>query len=168
MHVGKGLICAITVALSVAAMPTVRADSGDEEAIRSLESKFAAAFNGKDVDTIMRMYIPGQNLFVFDVIPPRQYIGASAYRKDWEDLFATLKDVKFDITDLDIATDSTLAYSHSIQRLNGTDTKGQPFNLVVRVTDVYRKIDGNWLIVHEHVSVPVDLETGKPDLMSKP
>jgi len=37
-----------------------------------------------------------------------------------------------------------------------------------RVTDVYRKIKGNWLIVREHVSVPVDLNTGKPDLSSKP
>ena len=33
---------------------------------------------------------------------------------------------------------------------------------------VYRKIGGKWFIVQEHVSVPVDLETMKPDLMSKP
>ena len=39
-------------------------------------------------------------------------------------------------------------------------------DLTVRVTDVY--IKGHWLIVHEHVSVPVDLDTGKPDLSSKP
>jgi hypothetical protein len=30
------------------------------------------------------------------------------------------------------------------------------------------KVDGNWLIAHEHVSVPVDVTAGKPDLMSKP
>jgi len=40
--------------------------------------------------------------------------------------------------------------------------------LTVRVTDVYRKIDGKWLIVHEHVSVPVDIKTGQGDLQSKP
>jgi hypothetical protein len=27
---------------------------------------------------------------------------------------------------------------------------------------------GRWFVVHEHVSVPVDLETQKPDLASKP
>jgi len=37
-----------------------------------------------------------------------------------------------------------------------------------RDTAAYRKIGGNWLIVHEHGSVPVDLATGKPDLASKP
>jgi ketosteroid isomerase-like protein len=40
--------------------------------------------------------------------------------------------------------------------------------LIVRVTDVYKKAHRRWLIVHEHVSVPVDLDTGKPDLASKP
>ena len=52
--------------------------------------------------------------------------------------------------------------------LTGSDTKGQPIDLTVRVTDVYRKIKGKWLVVHEHVSVPVDLNTGKPDMSSKP
>jgi hypothetical protein len=39
---------------------------------------------------------------------------------------------------------------------------------VVRVTDDYRKLAGKWKIVQEHVSVPVDLGTMKPDLLSKP
>jgi len=38
----------------------------------------------------------------------------------------------------------------------------------VRVTDVYRKTGGRWKIVQEHVSVPVDFATGKPDMLSKP
>jgi hypothetical protein len=40
--------------------------------------------------------------------------------------------------------------------------------LVTRETDVYRKINGKWLVVEEHVSFPVDVATGKPDLLSKP
>ena len=62
-----------------------------------------------------------------------------------------------------------MGYGHSIQRVSGMSAKGEPVDLTVRVTDVYRKIKGNWLITHEHVSVPVDLfGTGKPDLSSKP
>ena len=61
-----------------------------------------------------------------------------------------------------------LAYSHSIQHVAGADKKGKKLDLTVRVTDVYKKISGNWLVIHEHVSVPVDLDTGKPDLASKP
>jgi DNA-binding transcriptional ArsR family regulator len=46
--------------------------------------------------------------------------------------------------------------------------QGKKLDLTVRVTDVYKKAQGRWLVIHEHVSVPVDLETGKPDLASKP
>jgi uncharacterized protein (TIGR02246 family) len=146
-----------------------QADTSDEQAIRDLESRFVAAFNAKDVVAIMKVYVPDQTLVVFDVVPPRQYVGPDAYRKDWQNLFAAFQGpLKFELSDLAIVADGNLGYGHSIQRVTGTDTKGQPLELVVRVTDVYRKVNGNWLVAHEHVSVPVDLETGKPDLLSKP
>ena len=49
-----------------------------------------------------------------------------------------------------------------------TRANGSKKDLNVRVTDVYRKIHGRWLIVQEHVSVPVDIGTGKADLLSRP
>jgi ketosteroid isomerase-like protein len=48
----------------------------------------------------------------------------------------------------------SLGYGHSIQRVSGAMRDGKTLDLTVRVTDVYRKIGGKWLIVHEHVSVP--------------
>jgi len=38
----------------------------------------------------------------------------------------------------------------------------------VRATVCYRKIDGKWMIVHEHFSVPFDMETLKASLDLKP
>jgi ketosteroid isomerase-like protein len=146
-----------------------RAASSDEASIRALETRFVAAVNAKDVSATMKVYVPDESLFVFDVVPPRQYVGAKAYAKDWTDLFGMFNGpLKFEISDLSVAASGTMGFGHSIQHVTGTDTKGQPIDLTVRVTDVYRKIKGNWLIVHEHVSVPVDLNTGKPDLSSKP
>jgi ketosteroid isomerase-like protein len=141
----------------------------DEVAIRALENRFAAAFNAGDVDAMMKNYITGETLVVFDVVPPRQHLGADAYRKAWLGFFSHFKGTpKISITDLAITVDGSLAFSHSIQHVTGTDAKGHPVDRTVRVTDGYRKIGGNWLIVHEHVSVPVDLATGKPDTDSKP
>ena len=139
------------------------------EDIKALEDRFIAAVKAKDLDAIMKVYIPDQTLFVFDVEPPRQYVGAAAYRKDWQAFLDSFNGpIIFELTDLDITTDDNLAYSHSIQRVAGTDKQGKKLDLTVRVTDVYKKINGNWLVIHEHVSVPVDLDTGKPDLTSKP
>jgi ketosteroid isomerase-like protein len=143
------------------------ADAGTD--IRALEDRFVAAFKAKDVDAIMKLYVPGQALVVFDVVPPRQYVGAAAYRKDWQTFLGNFDGpITVELTDLDIGADRNLAYSHSIQRVAGTDKQGKKLDLTVRVTDVYQKIRGRWFIVHEHVSVPVDLNTDKPDLASKP
>ena len=161
------IVLALTAACFAPSIAVAAPD--DEAAIRALEDRFAAAVNAGDVNAIMKSYVPDQSLVVFDVVPPRQYIGADAYRKDWMDFSAMFKSPpKFDMTDLAITTDGKLAFSHSIQRVVGTDPNGQPLDLTVRVTDGYRKIGGNWLIVHEHVSVPVDIASGKADLSSKP
>jgi uncharacterized protein (TIGR02246 family) len=156
-------IVAITGLLPCAAT----AAPADEAKLRALEDAFAAAVRGHDLDAIMKVYAP--DVLVFDVSPPRQYVGAAAYREDWKGfLSAFTGPVKFEVTDLVVSADGALGYGHSIQHVVAKDTKGKVNDLTVRVTDVYRKISGTWLIVHEHVSVPVDLDTGKPDLTSKP
>ncbi|HEY5238687.1 MAG TPA: nuclear transport factor 2 family protein [Rhizomicrobium sp.] len=161
---------AASVALTALISPAIAAPmSGSEAQIKALEDKFAAAFNAKDVDAIMSFYVPDESLFVFDVGVPRQHVGAKDYRKDWEDLLGGFKGpIKFELSDLSITAEGSLGFGHSIQRVTGTDTKGKPVDFTVRVTDGYRKIKGKWLIAQEHVSVPVNFDTGKADMMSKP
>jgi ketosteroid isomerase-like protein len=138
--------------------------------IKALEDRFLKAVLAKDVNAIMSNYVPDASLFVFDVPPPRQYVGAAAYRKDWEETLGLIPGpVDASITDLDVTTGGgDLAWSHSIQHLAGTMKNGKKLDLTVRVTDDYKRINGQWLIALEHVSVPVDLVTGKADLTSKP
>lgn len=160
---GAILMTLSSLALSPAANADARAD------IKALEDRFVAAFKAKDIDAIMKVYVPDQTLFVFDVVPPRQYVGAAAYRKDWQEFLDSFAGpIAVELSDLAITADRSLAYGHSIQRVVGTDKQGKKIDLTVRVTDVYKKIKGNWLVIHEHVSVPVDLDTGRPDVTSKP
>ncbi len=159
------------VAGCLSAAAPARAQSKDEEAIRTLEDQFAAAATAKDLDDIMKFYVPGNELFVFDVGVPRQHVGWDDYKKDWHDFLAMLPGpIKFTVSDVSVMSDGKIAYGHNIQHVSGTGTDGSSMNIAVRVTDVYRKIDGKWLIVQEHVSVPIDFSAGKPvpDLMSKP
>ena len=143
--------------------------TNDEAEIRALHQRYITAFNKREVATIMSGYLSGSGLFVFDVTPPRQHVGWENYKKDWEDLFAAFPGPLHDeISDLTITTDGKLAYSHHIESGYFTRRDGSRLNIVVRVTDDYRKINGKWLIVQEHVSVPVDIDAGKPDLLSKP
>lgn len=162
----------LPIAMAVVAMVMVmgaQARADDKAEIEALEKRVAAAVQAKDVNAVMANYLPGDSLIVFDVIPPRQYTGWDAYKKDWQGVLGGCADSpKMDISDLAITTGRRIAFSHSIQHFVCTDAKGNKLDMTLRATDAYRKEKGKWLIVHEHISVPVDLATSKADLSSKP
>lgn len=167
----KATIAAVLAMATLAATLTLTnvARADDKADIAALEKRVAAGVQAKDTDAVMANYIPGDSLVVFDLIPPRQYTGSDAYKKDWAGVFAGCADSpKFEISDLDITSDGKLAFSHSIQHFTCTDAKGNKLEMTMRATDAYRKVKGKWVIVHEHLSAPIDLATGKADLTSKP
>ena len=145
------------------------AADADKAAIQALEDTYNEGFITKDVDKVMSVYIPGKQLFVFDVVPPREYRGADAYKKDYQELFAMFPGpIKNVISEQTIHVVGSVAWGHNIQSGEFTAKDGSTVKIVARTTDIYRKINGKWLIVEEHNSVPVDLDTMKPDTMSKP
>jgi ketosteroid isomerase-like protein len=145
-------------------------DLVDDAMIKSLEHDLIAAFRSKDVSKIMACCAPGNKLFVFDLTIPRQRVGQDDFAKDWQDLFKmTDGPLCVDPSDLAVTTNGgTLAFSHSIVHVSGKRTDGRAIDHTARVTHVYEKMNGKWLIVHEHVSVPIDMSTGKPDFQSRP
>ena len=143
------------------------ANRGDELQLRQLESRLAEAFADKKIDQIMQAYAP--DVFVFDLTTPRQYVGASAYRRSWEGLLAEFEGpIKVELSDLVVSENGTIGYGHKIHHVTGTNARGDKIEITVRISDVYLKQHGDWVIVQEHVSVPLDAKTMTPDLMSRP
>ena len=57
--------------------------------------------------------------------------------------------------------DGDLAFSHCLSHATGKTMDGRDIDVWMRATDCYQKMNGKWMIVHEHVSVPGDFESGK-------
>jgi ketosteroid isomerase-like protein len=103
------------VAAANAAAADAPAANADKAAIQALENTFNEGFNSKDVDKVMSVYAPGKQLFVFDVVPPREYTSWEAYKKDFEELFAAFPGpVKNTISEQTIHVVGSLAYGHNI------------------------------------------------------
>ncbi len=167
---GTGALAATTATVQAAPAAPMAKPSGpsDQAQIQALEKGLNAGIMAKDSKKVMSYYAR-KGLFVFDVTPPRQHVGWEDYKKDWDGLFAMFPGpLTNEITDQTITVVGDVAYGHNIEDGHFTAKDGTKFDLVVRVSDVYRKIDGKWFIVQEHVSVPVDLDNMKPDIMSKP
>lgn len=139
----------------------------NEAAIRTLIDDNVKAIRAKDIDGVMSAYAP--DLVAFDVVPPLQYVGAEAYRKPWQELFASYQSmIHYEVRDLSIAAGDDVAFSQSLARISGTLKSGKKTDLWLRWTACYRKTNGKWLIVNTHVSVPVDMEHSKAMLNLKP
>jgi ketosteroid isomerase-like protein len=163
------LIAAVFAALLLTFGTASYAQGNDEAEIRALEHRFTDAFKAKDADGIMANYEHSQNLAFFDVVTRSEYLGWDAYKKDWQDFFGSIGPVAlFEVKDLAVNVDGTVAYSYSFQHYLAKTKTGESKDVTVRVTDVYRKREGKWLIVQEHVSVPIDPQTDKGDLRPKP
>lgn len=133
-------------------------------------AQWVKAFEAKDVNGVMAMYVPGAALTAYDMVPPLQYKGADAYRKDYAQFFAQFDGpIHVDASDAHIEAGRGVAFAYGIERLTGKMTNGTPVDMWIRWTDGWKRMDGgNWRIVHEHVSVPVDLATGKARMDLKP
>jgi ketosteroid isomerase-like protein len=57
---------------------------------------------------------------------------------------------------------------HALERLTGKMKNGQSMDMWNRATSGLRKINGKWLIVHDHISVPANFDTGKAEMGLKP
>lgn len=131
-----------------------------EVRIRELLQDFAAAFRAKDVDGVMSLFAP--TIVSFDLAPPLQCVGAEALRKHWAATFSALQGpVAYEIHELAIEVDNGLAFSHSLNRMRGTLADGGTTERWLRWTACFRLIDGRWQVTHEHVSVPIEVASGK-------
>jgi ketosteroid isomerase-like protein len=150
-------------------MPKAHTATDDEAEIRQLLDRWAKAFRAKDLNGIMSIYAPGEALVAYDIVPPLQYTGFEAYKKDYQeflDQFQGAPDVEY--RDLSITAGNTVAFSRGLERMSGTLKNGQKFDAWVRFTECYRRINGHWLAIHDHISVPVDLDSGEAVLNLKP
>lgn len=124
---------------------------------------FQRAFQARDTKAVMALYTP--DILAYDIIPPLQYYGSDAYGKDFETYFAGYKGpLTLEYRDCHISADGNLALVACLERVTGTLTNGQSSSVWLRATSGLRRVNGHWLDFHDHVSVPVEVGTGKARL----
>jgi uncharacterized protein (TIGR02246 family) len=141
-------------------MATAAIKTHEETKIRELIDHWANAARTSDLDGIMSHYAP--DIVAFDAIARLQFKGRDAYRKHWEACLTMCSGpMIFEVHDLNIAARDDVAFGHYLSRCGGTGPDGVEKVGWMRGTVCCRRIDGKWLVVHEHFSAPFDMETSK-------
>jgi uncharacterized protein (TIGR02246 family) len=148
-------------------MTTKNSRDNDVAAIRALIDDQAKAVRARDVDGSVANYAP--DVLLFDVVNPLQRMGSEAARKRLTEWFSSFQGpIGYELRDLSITTGDDVAFAHSLNRVSATTTDGRKLAMWWRATVCYRKLDGEWMVTHEHASVPFDVESGQASLDLKP
>jgi ketosteroid isomerase-like protein len=112
----------------------------------------------KNIDQLMSLY--ANDVVYFDLVPPLRYAGSAALRgrfSHWFDRWTSA--INLEIRDLNILENGDIAAAHMLIRASGTLKNGQEVGYWVRTSNICQRLDQGWLITHEHVSLPVEIES---------
>lgn len=124
----------------------------NEMEIRQLIEGWAAAVRKVDMESILAHH--AGDIVMYDVPPPFQSVGIDAYRKTWDLFFTFTRPAVFDIQALHIVADENVAFCFTAMKCADKSNSVEYVELDFRLTIGLKKINGQWIIVHEHHSVP--------------
>ena len=125
------------------------------------------AVQAKDAARLVAHHAP--DVVAYDLLEPLQYRGLTGVRERAQQWFDGYDGpMTYEIRDLAVVPGHDAAFCHGLHRVAGTTRTGQAIDMWWRATQGFRRIDGRWLLVHEHSSIPFDMKTGKVSLDLRP
>ncbi len=125
--------------------------TNDETAVRTTIESLWRAIGAKQADAAMAHYADDPT--VFSMAPPlRQDVPGREAFSSW---FETWRGpIGIETHDVRVTAGGDVAFATSLNHMTGTKTDGEQVDMWFRATAGLRKIDGRWLVAHEHESVP--------------
>ena len=148
---------AIAVSSAVIAQPAAQPvfnDPADAAAIKAAEEILATEI---DIDKVMPLY--ADNATVLDLFAPGVFRGKAEIRAGFGPQLGAIKSMIKTTPEMTVATNGTFGCAVSQVAYQTVMKDGRSFAMNVRNLDAYKKIDGQWRVVQQHVSFPVDPAT---------
>lgn len=127
----------------------------DVGAITAMETDLATQTSMKG---LIGDYAPDAT--VVDTYAPGLYKGHEQINQAFEQQFAPLRTLKHHMDDINIASDGTFACAAMRISFDFTLKNGTSGSMSLRQIDAFKKIDGGWKIIQQHIALPIDGKTG--------
>jgi uncharacterized protein (TIGR02246 family) len=127
-------------------------DQQNETEVRELLENWAKAVRNRDIDAILAFH--SDDFIMYDVPEPFESVGLDAYRKTWDLFFQYTKPGVFDIHELNVTAGENVAFAFGKMQCSDKSNRKEYMSLNFRLTVGLKKVDGTWMIIHEHHSIP--------------
>jgi ketosteroid isomerase-like protein len=126
----------------------------DKADVLAANKAFEQAFSRRDLNAIAATWAHDGNVSVIHPSSKNVVIGWDEVRKTWEMTLNAFKELNLTMEDARANVDGNTAWVVGTEKLRGQRPNGDPVELVVLTTNVYRKIGDHWLMVHHHGNRP--------------
>ena len=125
--------------------------------VRALIERWAEGVRTRDIDAVLRHH--SSDLLMFDVVGPIRLQGLDAYRRTWLEQFFPWHGGtgRFEVVDLQVSAGADVAFATALLECAGTED-GKQVAFTLRLTIGMEKREGEWMVVHEHHSQPLDFD----------
>lgn len=124
----------------------------NETQIRQLLQNWAQAVRHRDLQNILKFH--SDDIVMYDVPKPFQSVGIDAYRKTWDTFFTYTKPGVFDIQELTVYANNNIAFCFATMKCADKSSSVDYVELDFRLTIGLQKMNHQWMIIHEHHSIP--------------
>jgi uncharacterized protein (TIGR02246 family) len=124
--------------------------TADRAKIETLFQQLVRAHADHDADAIVEAYAP--DTVIYDLAPPLERLGmdrdsVAAWLAGWDG------SIQIDAHDVNLIVEGDVAFASALNRMRGSKD-GEYQDLWYRTTMCFRKMNGQWRIIHDHSSVP--------------
>lgn len=131
-----------------------------EREIRELHARWFRVASEKDLDGAMSCI--ADEVLSYEHGVPLQYEGVAAVRAVCQEGFELAAgEFEWTVPDLKVVVRDDLAVAFGLNRMETREAGKPPRVTFSRGTRVFQKLDGQWRMIHQHVSYPFDPKTGR-------
>ena len=126
-----------------------------EDEVRNVSDKFYSGLSRMDVSALPEIWSHRDDVTTMHPMGGEQ-VGWEEVRTSFEQAAGLMTDSRVDLLDQRIHVGEDLAYETGIER-GRAKVSGESVEFEHRVTNVYRREDGEWKMVHHHTDVAAGL-----------
>lgn len=121
-----------------------------DRVVREANTRFYAAFEALQIEQMDEVW--AHDDAVRCVHPGWQCLrGWAAVRRSWEELFKNTRYMEFNLTEVDVWVDASLATVFCHENIV-TFREGKVVRTVMLATNLFRRLGDRWLLIHHHGS----------------
>ncbi|MGH9545999.1 MAG: YybH family protein [Terriglobales bacterium] len=148
------LLCVLALSLSTLAAPKAKKTTASGAPDKAYLQKILDGWSAGNAANMAQYYDQGEYNF-FD-IAPLKYSNWAEYQEGVTKLLSGYKTMKLTLNDdTQIHTDGNLSWATTTVKEDALTTTGKHEMATLRWTLIFEKQAGKWMIVHEHMSEPL-------------